>query len=197
MRPKIAAWASMTTACLLITGMAPLRAQSLADVAREEEARRKQIKQPAKVYTNKDLVSVPPPIAPAPTNAADASAGKSQAAAKVEKAEADSAATDAASDAATGKPRDQAYWAGRMKALLTQVDSDRILVEALQSRINGLTADFSARDDPAQRRVIALDRQKALDELDRLKSRLVSDQKAVADFEEEARRASVPPGWLR
>jgi hypothetical protein len=36
-----------------------------------------------------------------------------------------------------------------------------------------------------------------LDELARLKKAIDSDKKAVADLEEEARRAGVPPGWLR
>ena len=37
----------------------PVKAQGLGDVARKEEERRKDIKAPAKVYTNKDLGSVP------------------------------------------------------------------------------------------------------------------------------------------
>ena len=60
-----------------------------------------------------------------------------------------------------------------------------------------LTADFTARDDPAQRSAIGRDRQKALDELDRVKKALETDRQALGDFQEEARRASVPPGWLR
>ena len=66
----------------------------------------------------------------------------------------------------------------------------------MQSRVNALTADFSARDDPAQR-VIGRDRQKAIDELNRLKLAIQHTRKAIADLEEEARRAAVPPGWLR
>jgi hypothetical protein len=84
-----------------------------------------------------------------------------------------------------------------MKTLLARLDHNHVLADALQSRINALTADFSARDDPAQRALIGVARQKALDELDRLKKSIRSDQKAIADFQEEARRASVPPGWLR
>jgi hypothetical protein len=34
-------------------------------------------------------------------------------------------------------------------------------------------------------------------ELERLKKQVVDDRKAIADIEEEARRAGVPPGWLR
>jgi hypothetical protein len=72
-----------------------------------------------------------------------------------------------------------------------------MFAEALQSRINGLTADFTARDDPAQRAVVATDRQKALAELDRVKNDIVQQTKAIADMQEEARKAGVPPGWLR
>ena len=72
-----------------------------------------------------------------------------------------------------------------------------IFAEALQSRINGLTADFTARDDPAQRAVIANDRQKALAELDRVKQEIQQHTKAIADIQEEARRAGVPAGWVR
>ena len=69
--------------------------------------------------------------------------------------------------------------------------------EALQTRINVLSADFVARDDPAQRAVIATDRQKALAELDRVKQEIAQFTKGIAATQDEARRAGVPPGWLR
>ena len=84
-----------------------------------------------------------------------------------------------------------------MQDLQAQLDRDQIFTDALQTRINALTADLTARDDPAQRGVITRDRQKAIDELDRLKLAMQRTSKAIADLEEEARRASVPPGWLR
>src|SRR5437016_2573313 len=61
---------------LLVIGLAgsarPLAAQSLADLSRQEEDRRKNVKEPAKVITNQDLSAVPPsPGAPA-APAADA-----------------------------------------------------------------------------------------------------------------------------
>jgi hypothetical protein len=69
--------------------------------------------------------------------------------------------------------------------------------DALQTRINSLTADFVNRDDPAQRQVISSDRQKALAELDRVKKDIQETQASIAATEEEARRTNVPPGWLR
>ena len=84
-----------------------------------------------------------------------------------------------------------------MKGLQDQVRRDGVLVEAMQSRINALTTDFVNRDDPAQRDVIAKDRQTAVEELARLKKAVVDGTKAIAQLEDEARRAGVPAGWLR
>jgi len=69
--------------------------------------------------------------------------------------------------------------------------------DALQSRINVLSADFVNRDDPAQRNVIGADRQKAVDELARVKTEIAQFQKAITDIQDEARRANVPAGWVR
>ena len=180
-------------------------AQSLGDVAKKEQERRKTIT-PGKVYTNKDIKGQPPPAPAAsqPDASADAkdsakadeSKGKDAAGAKPGEAAATGTADSKAAPAA-GAVKDKAYWAGRLKVLQDQLDRDETFAVALQSRINGLTAEFVNRDDPAQRAVVERDRNKSLAELDRLKQAIPLDRKALADFQEEARRAGVPPGWLR
>jgi len=180
---RLAAGLSM----LFLAGSATaLRGQTLADVARKEEARRKGVKEPAKTYTNADLHSVPPATAQstAPADAAKPAAPT---------AEADKDKKDAAKD--PGK--DKAFWSARMKELQSQLDRDQTYADALQTKINSLAADFVSRDDPAQRAQIARDKQKAMDELNRLKAAIQNDKKAISDLEEEARKAGVPPGWLR
>lgn len=177
----------------------PLLAQSLADAARKEEERRQTAKPAAKVLTNKDLPNVPPPSS---VVASPSSADPTPASADSGTATADSKADGKASGAsssgdAQGATKDEKYWSGRMKQLREQAQRDRMLVDALQSRINALTTDFVNRDDPAQRAVIAGDRQKAVEELDRMKKSIVDGTKAISDLEEEARRAGVPAGWLR
>lgn len=188
---------SIAAALLLMVAagcVTPLFAQTLADVARQEEERRKAIGHPAKVYTNKDLGGAPPstPVStppPAPAKSAAAPADASKDAAK--DADKDKAEKD------KDKPRDQAYWSGRLKDLEAALGRDQTFADAMQTRINSLTADFANRADPAQRAVIERDRQKALSELARLKQAIQAGTKAVADLREEARRAGVPPGWLR
>jgi hypothetical protein len=181
----------LVTFATLIASALPTFAQGLGDVAKKEEERRKAIAAPAKVYTNKDLaavpesaeVPVPPPTAGTPTPAADASTAGEKTKEKDSKDK--------------GPAKDQAYWAGRRRALQDQLDRNTTLADALQSRINALSADFVNRDDPAQRRLIGINRDKAAAELTQLKQQLVKDQKALTDLDEEARRAGVPPGWLR
>jgi hypothetical protein len=198
----------VVTGLLLVCGASRTLAQSLGDVARKEEERRKRVQPAGKVYTNQDLGPAPPPSAPA-----SAAAGDDKAAAAASKPEAakdsskdvkdDQTAKDEKSgkDGKDAKPAEdtkgQAYWSSRRRALQEALDRDLTFADALQSRINALSTDFVNRDDPAQRAVIERDRQKAASELERLKKQIVDDRKAVADFEEEARRAGVPPGWLR
>jgi hypothetical protein len=74
---------------------------------------------------------------------------------------------------------------------------NEMFAEALQTRINSLTNDFSMRDDPYQRAKVAEERSKAILEMDRVKADIESNRKAIAGIEEDARRAGVPPGWLR
>jgi hypothetical protein len=195
---------------LAALGASTAAAQSLADVARKESERRQTVGPAGKTYTNTDLKPVPvPALAGTPdTTVADdqksaddkpVDTGADAAADKV-----DEKAQPAADAAKAGKVKedkqevkDAAYWSKRMADLRDQLDRDQTYIDALQSRINALTSDFVNRDDPIQRNQIATDRQKALSELDRLKKTVEQDKKAIGDAEDEARRANVPPGWLR
>jgi hypothetical protein len=177
----------------LLTVAMPSFAQSLGDLAKREQARRKATPPPTKTYTNDDLKHVAPPTG-TPIQPADGTAkgtdpkaddGKTAGPQKVD-------ATKPAEP-----PKDEAYWRGRITSAREDVRRNEAFKEALQSRINALTADFAARDDPAQRAKVSDDRQKALAELSRVSSDIDKSTKLIAEIEEEARRAGVPPGWLR
>ena len=73
----------------------------------------------------------------------------------------------------------------------------QIFAESLQSRINALRTDFVNRDDPAQKAKLEGELNTALAELARVTKELDDQRKAITAIEEEARRAGVPPGWLR
>ena len=92
---------------------------------------------------------------------------------------------------------DEAAWKSRMNQAREAVRQNEVFAEALQTRINALTTDFVNRDDPFQRSKIGEDRQKALDELDRVKNEIERGKKAILEIEDDARKANVPPGWIR
>jgi len=185
---------------LSLAGVFSASAQSLADVARKENDRRQGVKEPGgKTWTNQDLKPVPA----APTEETPAAApdpAVSEPPADAPKADDETAA--GAKKAETGEEKaeevkDQKYWSSRMAELRARLERDETFRDALQSRVDALTADFVNRDDPAQRSQIALDREKALSELDRVKKSIEQGRRAIPELEEEARREGVPAGWLR
>ena len=177
---------------IVLAGSA-VSAQTLADVAKKEAERRKTAKTTSKVYTNDDLRGYPIPAAePAAPSATQAPGTPAP-------------PPDAAGAAATEKPKpvepseqkDEAYWRGLVTNARDTLERTRSHLEAMQSRVNGLTADFYARDDPAQRGVLWTERTKALQEIERLKKEIDEQTQAIAKIQEDARKAGVPPGWLR
>ncbi len=182
-------------ACSLVVA-ASSSAQSLADVARKEEARRKAIKTPSKVYTDADLKRAPATsqsqnAAPAPASAAPGQAGASAAAQPTTGGE------PKAGEKQPEPEKDEAWWRSRITEARAKLERSKLLADAMQTRINSLTNDWAARDDPAQRALLAQERARAIGELQRLKDEIDAATKEIADIEEEARVAGVPPGWLR
>jgi hypothetical protein len=168
--------------CLSTAALA--QSPSLVDLAKKEQERRKTLKETgAKVYSDKDL---PKPAAPAVASTVPYATAPTAVAAEQKPAEA--------------KPddqKDEAWWRARIAQAREAQRRAEVFAEALQSRINALSTDVVNRDDPYQRAKIADDRLKAIAELQRVTTEIEQSKKEIADIEEEARRANVPPGWLR
>src|SRR5687768_13752400 len=125
---------------IMLAVASTVTAQSLGEVARKEQTRRKNVAGTGKVYTNENLRggsdAAPPPPAAVPSQAPpspSASQGKSPQA------------------AADDPKKDEAHWRGRMAAARGSLERARAFQEALQSQINALNRDYTARDDPFQR----------------------------------------------
>jgi DNA-binding NtrC family response regulator len=123
--------------------------QSLADVARAEEARRKTVKGQAKVYTNDSLRGADggePPAAPqsqppAATPASDAAAKPGA-----------SLATMPAAPPSTNSATDEKYWRDRLTTARDALRRSQTFVDALQSQINALYTEFVAEAARRHRR---------------------------------------------
>lgn len=181
-----------TAIALLLLCAVAVPAQSLADLARQEQERRKAVKASGKVYTNDSLGSAAPPAAP-PTVTAPATPPASAS----PQAPPGSQVPAGEAPAAGAVPKTEAEWRKRIAAGRDALARAEIFAESLQSSINALSTDYVNRDDPAQRDVVAAKRLKALAELDRVKQEIQQHQKAIAGIQDEARRAGVPAGWVR
>ncbi len=176
---------------LSVAFSASVSAQSLADVARAEQARRKEQPKPSKVYTN-DSIKADITIS-TPTDASPRAESAATPGAAAPSVDAETPAADGNGDAR----RDQSYWQTRMATAREQLERSKTFAEALQTRVNALTADFVNRDDPAQQTAIGQNRTKAVAELERVQREIAANTKAIAAIEDEARKAGVPAGWLR
>jgi hypothetical protein len=182
---------ALLLSAVLAAGVPAVEAQTptLAELAKKEAERRKAQKPAGKVYTNKDLPesakkdpnqASPAPAAPAAQAPATTTAGEGGPTAP-----------------AGGDQKDEKYWKERITLAREELRRNEAFAEALQSRINALTRDFSSRDNPVERARVADDRERALAEQARVKGEIENGRKKIEDIEEEARRAGVPAGWLR
>jgi len=165
---------------------------SLAELAKKEAERRKTAKDAKKVITTKDLPESARRPAPAPA-AADAGATH----AGEQKPPSGSATPAPAAGAGDAEAAGESYWRSRITQAREGLRRNEAFLQALQTRVNSLSNDFYSRDDPIQRGKIAEDRKTALQEMERVKADIELSKKQIDDIEEEARKAGVPPGWLR
>lgn len=185
----------LTATFLLLLSSTLAFPQSLGDVAKKEEERRKTIKTPSKVYTNDNLKRDPGSSVPA----AGQSTSTTPATGTPATTTPPPAITPPAASAAIPPTpaRDEMFWKNRINEARDLAGRSKTLSDALQSRVNSLDFDRINTDDPAKRAQIERDRQRALAEMERLKKEMQEQNKAIVAIEEEARRANVPPGWLR
>ncbi len=185
----------LTVLVLVSSAAATAAAQSLVEVARQERLRREALARQAgpdapatRVYTDADLVYSGRLTMRVDDQARDAGAESGAAATEP--------ATPAASPEAAGAG-DEERWRNRMAEARQALEQAERRAAELQTRVNRLWADFTARDDPAQRAALEQDRAAALDELEATEAEADELARAIIDLRDEARRAGVPPGWLR
>jgi hypothetical protein len=194
---------STIAAALLISTTA--RAQSLADVAAAEAKRRKTQTRPTKVYTNDDLggtlqtpAGSPVTAAAEPsTGAASATAANGGKPADAATPPRDEASADSNRAQAVDEKKTEAYWKSRASAIQQSLARQKVLMEAMQSRINALNAEALSVDDPGRHAMLQTNLTTAVGEMERLKQETEKLNKDWTATQEEARRANIPPGWLR
>lgn len=161
-------------------------AQSLGDVARQEEARRAAVKAAAraKVLTNADLAADPNTGATAPESAVAVPAPPAASAVAPASASSGNAsvAVTAATPADTKPKEDEASWRRRAADL-------RARVEKAQKTLDGFTNGTPAEDPREQARVETL--------MKRAQNELTRAGDTFRRLMMQADAAGVPPEWVR
>jgi len=172
----------------LAAAAAVARAQSLGEVAaREQEKKARKPPTGARVYTDEDLkkaresgsgaVTVLPAVAGVGTASREEVDGAS----------------------ATARDKEK-YWRGKAAERREAVRKADARVQELETRISALRVDITPGVNvQAPNRLQTLDRalREAQDALDAARREAASARQALADLEDEARRAGALPGWIR
>lgn len=181
---------------LLSTAAVTPAAQSLVEIAEQEKARRAAIAPEvrSRVYTNDDLrnsggltIGASSAVVAQTPDAGSGRAGHGI----------DSDGDTTGVEPAAGEVPGENDWRTRMTTAREARARAGLMASALQNRADGLWAQFTAMDDPARRGVVERQRTEALEELERTRAEAERLDQQIRDIEEEARRAGVPPGWLR
>ena len=168
----------------------------LVDAARLERARRAAIpaEEKARVYTNEDLrnsggltIGVLP-AGSAALVSSDPGGGPETATEGVQPDDTEPQAS---------APRNEDYWRTRIASARDAQARAALMAAALQNRSDGLWAQFTAIDDPVQRGAVERQRLEALGALEETRAERDRLDAEIREIEDEARRAGVPPGWLR
>ena len=175
-------------------------AQGLGDASKKEKARREQTKAPkAKTYTQEDLAALPP-VANEPTSAAGegAPAGASLPAPSRGEEAPPSASGEPIFREEGSSPVENAQgnerlWRGRVAQARARVERARQKHQTLAGL--NLVPGYEYQDERGRTVIGSVEQLQGMTAA--AKAELDAAEKALADLLEEARRASVPPGWLR
>jgi hypothetical protein len=177
---------------LLVLLGVELGAQSLGDAARRE--REKRTRRPpanAKVYTDDDLKKPDEPGGEKKASRESASRETSAVSASQE-----SSASETGEGSSAGR---EMVWRQGARQRRDAIASAEARISEIESRLGALMND---RDpvglmDPSRLQTIEARKAAARQELEQAKAALAEARNALADFQEQARRQGIPPGWLR
>jgi hypothetical protein len=74
---------------------------------------------------------------------------------------------------------------------------DEAALPVAEAKVQGMTTEVVNMDDPARQSKLRQQLMVSMAEVERLKGQIEADRKAIADIQSEARRAGIPPGWIR
>lgn len=185
---KSPAWVLL--ACFFVSGAAPVFAGGAIDLIalkKQEEERRKKIAKSKQVITDANVNSI-------------TSNGKSYGFVQME-SEGPPAEVVIPGVPAAGEPsREQKqpdFWKKQQVELETRIAELKAGIQGEQSDLSRLWSEFYIKNIPSEQAAIRAQISQLTNQLEQNKLFLKESEKQLEDFLEKARKAGVPPGWLR
>ena len=176
--------------------------QSLADLARQERARRAQETKSVKVYTNADIVPAPTPPSPAttpcPCPAAAPGTGNPPASAASGKEEPKPPNKEEAKPAEKSQADLEKEYRDKFAKLRDQLKYETEKLDVMQRELNLMLTQYYSDPNVALREETfrgQIDQRTG--EIEQQKATVEKAKQAIADLEEELRKNGLPPGWAR
>lgn len=167
---------------------------TLGTLSRREAMRRQLAGQARASLSNLSLPEPPPAAVSSDSGAAAAAATGDDGPGSM------AAAVAAAAGEGEQKPeqkKDEGYWRDRMTKARQALTKDEAALPAAEGKVAAITTQVINMDDPAQQSKMRQQLMVSMAEVERLKGQIEADRKAIADIQAEARRAGIPPGWVR
>jgi len=173
----------------------PASPQSLAELAKKEKERRKRTEKAGaetKVIKEDDLKQVHGGLSNEPSKRSASPSSTSAPAGDASASDPDATTSDLDRERAQ-RQRQEDEWRRRMAAARQRVEKAKKNLETLE----GLFLVGGERYVDSQGNTVIRDLDHLREIVASAKAEVAAAEKAVADLEERARRAHVPPGWLR
>lgn len=188
----------MKLPALLLAVMLPgtmVFGQSLAELADNAKKKRKKS---TPVYTDDDLKSRSPATSASPASGA-AGSRPAQSSEGGGGGESSSDGGEGGRGEGGSGPSDADSWRAERATRLTAIKKAEEQIAATQARINALINDLNPTNlaDPFRLQTLEAEKAKARQELEEAELALKTAKDELAEFDEDARKRGVRPGWLR
>ncbi len=176
-------------ACFLFSGAVPLSGEvDLIAMKKKEDERRKQIAKSRIVVNDSNVNSI-------------STGNKKYGFVQMESDEPPPEEGEAAAPTGTSSKADEtkqpSYWKDQQTELEERIARLKGEMEAGQSELNKLWSDFYIRNIPAEQQAIREQISNLTAQIEQKKVFVSEAESQLEDLLERARKAGVPPGWLR
>ena len=185
---KFSVWVLL--ACFSLSGLLPIFGKGAIDLValkKQEEERRKKISKSKKAINDTNINTI-------------SSGGKSYGFVQMESEE--TSAEENISEVADNEikvdeKKQPDFWKKQQNELETRIAELKESINSEKIKLNKLWSDFYIKNIPAEQNAIKMQISQLTNQMEQKKLFLSQSETQLVEFYEKARKAGVPPGWLR